>query len=102
MNKYFVNITADLDLKRDSETLSDTSTSVSSILERFHCHRSILKMQEAFNRPNNFSFHAVSEEEVQQEILRLDGTKSTPVGDIPAGMLKSDSHLPKRQYYLLQ
>ena len=35
MNKYFVNITADLDLKRDSETLSDTSISVSSILEHF-------------------------------------------------------------------
>ena len=45
MNKYFVNITADLDLKRDSETLSDTSTSVSSIIERFHCHQSILKIQ---------------------------------------------------------
>ena len=28
MNKYFVNVTADLHLKRDSETLSDTSTSV--------------------------------------------------------------------------
>ena len=30
MNKYFVNITVDLDLKRDSEILSDTLTSVSS------------------------------------------------------------------------
>ena len=89
MNKYFVNITADLDLKRESETLSDTSTNVSSILERFQCHQSILKIQEAFNTPDNFSFHEVSEDEVRQEILRLDGTKSTPDGDIPAGMLKS-------------
>ena len=89
MNKYFVNITADLDLKRESETLSDTSTNVSSILERFQCHQSILKIQEAFNRPDNFSFHEVSEDEVRQESLRLDGTKSTPGGDIPAGMLKS-------------
>ena len=89
MNKYFVNITADLDLKRDSETLSDTSTSVSSILERFHCHQSILKIQKTFNTPDNFSFHAVSEDEVRREMLRLDGTKSTPDGDIPAGILKS-------------
>ena len=89
MNKYFVNITADLDLKRDSETLFDTSTSASSILKRFHCHQGILEIQEAFNTPDNFSFHAVSEDEVRREILRLDGTKSTPVGDIPAGMLKS-------------
>ena len=89
MNKYFVNITADLDLKRDGETLSDTSTSVSSILERFHCHQSILKIQKAFNTRDNFSFYAASEDEVRQEILRLDGTKSNPVRDIPAGMLKS-------------
>ena len=86
MKKYFVNITTDLDLKRDSETLSDTSTSVSSILERFHCHQSILKI-------NNFSFHVVIEDEVRREILRLDGTKSTPVGDIPVGMLKSTNDI---------
>ena len=36
-----------------------------------------------------FPFHEVSEDEVRQEILRLDGTKSSPVGDISAGMLKS-------------
>ena len=93
MKKYFVNITTDLDLKRDSETLSDTSTSVSSILERFHCHQSILKIQEALNTPHNFSFHVVIEDEVRREILRLDGTKSTPVGDIPVGMLKSTNDI---------
>ena len=89
MKKYFVNIPADLALKRDSETLSDASTSVSSILERFHCHQSILKIQEAFNTSDNFSFHEISEGEALREILRLDGTKSTPVGDIPVEMLKS-------------
>ena len=65
MNKYFVNITADLDLERDSETLSDISTSVGSILERFNCHQSILKIQEVFNTLDNFSFHEVSEDEVR-------------------------------------
>ena len=62
MNKYFVNITANLDLKRDSETLSDTSTIFSSIFEGFHCHQSILKIQEAFNTTFNFAFHEISEE----------------------------------------
>ena len=65
MNKYFVNITADLDLKRDSETLSDTSTNVSSLLEKCHFHKSFLKIQEVFNTPDNFSSHEVSEEEVR-------------------------------------
>ena len=48
-----------------------------------------MKILEAFNTPDNFSFHEVSKNEVPQDILRSDGTKSTPVGDIPAGMLKS-------------
>ena len=73
---------------KDSEALSDTCTSVSSIIERFHCHENILKIQEAFNT-SNFSFHEISEDEFRQENLRLDGTKSTPIGNIPAGMLKS-------------
>ena len=55
MNKYFVNITADLDLKRDSETLSYTWTSASSILQKFHCHQSILKIQKAFNTPEQMA-----------------------------------------------
>ena len=92
-NKYFVNITADLDLKRDSESLSDTSTSVNSIFKRFHCHQSILKIQEVFNMPDNFCFYEVSEGEVRKKILRSNGTKSIPFGDVPAGMLKSITNI---------
>ena len=95
MNKYFVNVTADLHLKRDSETLSDTSKSVSRKLERFNCQQSILKIQEAFNIPDNLSFYEVSQDEVQQKVFRLDGTKSIPVAHILAEMLKStiDIHI---------
>ena len=46
------------------------------------------KIQEAINTPDKFSFHEVTEDEAQQEILRLDGIKAALVGDIPAGMLK--------------
>ena len=84
----FVNITADLALKRDRETPSGTSTSVNSILERFHRHQRILKIHGAFKIPDNFKVSLkfkleVSEDKVLQEILRLDGTKSAPSGDIP-------------------
>ena len=84
----FVNITANLALKRDRETPSGTSTSVNSILERFHRHQRILKIHGAFKIPDNFKVSLkfkleVSEDKVLQEILRLDGTKSTPSGDIP-------------------
>ena len=89
INKYFVNITSDLDFKRGREALSYTPTSVDGILERFHIHKSILKIREVCNTPDKFSFHELSEDEVRQEILRLDGSKCTPFGHIPAGMLKS-------------
>ena len=73
INKYFVNITAGLDLKRDSETHSDTPISQDGILERFDCHQSVLKVY-AFKTVVKFSFHEVTEGEVRQEILRLDDT----------------------------
>ena len=36
-----------------------------------------------------FYFHEITEDEIRQEISKLDGSKATPVGDIPAEMLKS-------------
>ena len=64
MNKYFVNVIADLDLKTDSETRSDTSTSLDGILERFRCHQNILEIQKALITPDTFSFHEVAEDKV--------------------------------------
>ena len=89
MNKYFVNIIADLDLKTDSETRSDTSTSLDGILERFRCYQNILEIQKAFVTPDKIPFHEVAEDKVQKEVMRLDATKATPVGDTLAGILKS-------------
>ena len=100
MNNYFVNITADLDLKRDSENFYDTPASVYNIKKKFQDHQSVLKIKKAFNVTDLFSFHEITEDEIRKEISKLDGSKATPVGDIPAEMLKSTtnfhvSHLTK-------
>ena len=58
------------------------------ILERDHCHQSILKIQKPFNTPDTISFYEVTEDKVWKETFRLDGAKATPVGDIPVGLLK--------------
>ena len=86
MNNYFVNVTADLDLKRDSENFYDTPASVYNIKKKYQAHQSILKIKEAFNVTDLFSFHEITEDEIQREISKLDGSKATPVGDIPAKM----------------
>ena len=36
-----------------------------------------------------FPFREITEDEIRKEISKLDGSKATPVGDIPAEMLKS-------------
>ena len=81
MNNYFLNITADLDLKRDSENFYDTPASVYNTKKNFQVHQSILEIKKAFN--------VIDLDEIRKEISKLDGSKATPVGDIPAEMLKS-------------
>ena len=95
MNNYFVNITADLDLKRDTEKLYDIPAKVNNTKKKFQDHQSILKIKKAFNVTDLFYFHEITEDEIRKEISKLDGSKTTPVGDIPAEMLKStiDAHV---------
>ena len=83
MNNYFVNITADLDLKQNSENL------VYNIKKKFQDHQNIFKIKKAFDVTDLFSFHEITEDETQKKISKLDGSKATPVGDIPAEILKS-------------
>ena len=89
MNNYFVDITGDLELKRDSESIYDTPATMYNIKKKFQDHQSILKIKKAFNVTDLFSFHGITEDETRKEISKLDGSKATPVGDIPAEMLKS-------------
>ena len=88
-NNYFVNITADLDLKRDTEKLYDIPAKVNNTKKKFQDHQSILKIKKAFNVTDWFSFHEITEDEIRKEISKLDRSKATPVDDIPAEMLKS-------------
>ena len=48
-----------------------------------------MKINEAFNVTYLLSFHEITEDEIWKRISKLDGSKATPVGDIPAEMLKS-------------
>ena len=89
MNNYFVHVTADLDLKPDNEDFYDTPASVDNINKKFQDHQSVLKIKKAFNVTHLFPFYEITEDEIRKEISKLNGSKATPVGDIPAEMLKS-------------
>ena len=79
MNNYFVNVTADLDLKRDSENFYDTPASVYNIKKKCQDHQSVLKIKKALNVTDLFSFHGITEDEIRKEISKLDGSEATPV-----------------------
>ena len=67
MNNYFVNITADLDLKRDTEKLYDIPAKVNNTKKKFQDHQSILKIKKAFNVTDLFSFHEITEDEITED-----------------------------------
>ena len=93
MNKFFINITKSLNLKEDH---GSSPVILNVILwMKFIFHASIDKIRNTYESNKKFSFQQVTKEHLRQVILRIDGSKATPVGNIPADMLKVtlDIHL---------
>ena len=84
MNKFFISFTKSLKLKEEQ----GNPIPLNDILEKFSFHPSIDEIRKTYERDKNFFFHQVTEKHVRQVILSIDGSKATPVGDIPADMLK--------------
>ena len=93
MNIFFINITKGLELKEDNKSNANT---LEDVLDAFSSHPSIERIRRTIKTNEKFSFQPVPEDLVREIILSLDASKATPVGDIPADILKStvDIHLP--------
>ena len=97
MITFFVNITESLDLKKDDDSLNPiNSKNINNILEKHKHHPSVHVINRAFMTNEKFSFKFVTEDLVREEVMNLDGSKATPIGDISVDILKStvDIHLP--------
>ena len=57
--------------------------------KKFQDHQSILEIKKAFKVTDFFSFLEITQDEIRNEISKLDGSKATPVGDISAEMFMS-------------
>ena len=92
MNNFYINIAKDLELKKDSK---GKLNNLEDILKAYESRVSIEKIKKVIKTTEKFSFHNVKDDEVQKIIMNLDGSKATPVGDIPTDMLKQaiDIHL---------
>ena len=80
-------------VKKDSK---GKLNNLEDILKAFESHPSIEKIKKAITTTEKFSFRNVKDDEMQKFIMNLDGSKATPVGNIPTDMLKQtiDIHLP--------
>ena len=83
MNKFFINITKSLNLKKVQGNVI-----LEDIFKKVIFHLSIDKIRKTYESNKTFSFQQVTEEQMRQVISCIDGSKATPVGDIPADILK--------------
>ena len=72
MNNFFINITKNLELKKDSK---GKLNNLKYILKAFESHPSIEKIKKAINTTEKFSFRNVNDDEVRKFIINLDGLK---------------------------
>ena len=96
MNTFFVNITEGLDVKDDDSSLNPiNSEKINDLLEKHKHHPSVHKISQTFMTNEKFSFKFVTEDQVREVIMNLDGSRGTPIDDISVDILKStvDIHL---------
>ena len=74
MNNFFINITKDLELKKDSE---GKLNNLEDILKAFEVHPSIAKNKKAISTTEKFSFCHVKHDDVRKFIMNLDGSNFT-------------------------
>ena len=81
-------------LKIDRPILSELSDDpVVNTVENFSHHASVLKIKEARNSSDCFSFKLVTIEDICEEILALDASKATQRDEIPTKIIKNNSDI---------
>ena len=90
-NDFFTNTASNLQLKNDFKSYKDFN--MNDLLMRFKDHPSIKKIDEIFPTGNIFFFKNVTNDDVQNEILSLDNSKATQLGDIPVNLLKGTTDI---------
>ena len=92
MNKYFVNITKTLRLKRSKKY---NTNDIDILTSQFKDHASIKKIELSYPEivPDTFKFTLVSSEDVKKEIMNLNVKKSSSSKAIPATILKQSVHI---------
>ena len=86
MNNYFVNITKHLDIPQKGD--NQDKMGVDGAIKSFEYHPSVISIKNNVTYTSLFNFSLVGENQVKQEILKLNPSKATGCDYIPAKILK--------------
>ena len=95
-NEYFVNITGSLNVGKAELNLLPTDGIVDPInvaITKYNLHPSVKRIKDNFHPFRMFEFVPVSMENIYKQLDRLDPKKATPLGSIPAKILKGSSDI---------
>ena len=102
LNKSFSNAVKNLDIKEpihlykniDSNTnLSGNDQNITSILKKYEDHPSIIKIKENVNTSEQFSFHYIRAEEIEEKVKNIHINNGTCSDDIPAKIISECSDI---------
>ena len=79
-----VHITKSFNLKKDEDSSLNhiNSENINDILEKRKHHPSVHEISQVFMTNEKFSFKFVTEDLVREEVMNLDRSKATPIGDV--------------------
>ena len=99
MNNFFTNAVNELGIDRNIHVnhAINLNVSVEKAVLMYENHSSILKINELGYLHNNFSFHHISEESIDNVIKNMDSNKAYQRGNIPPKLLKMSSALVFRR-----
>ena len=84
MDTFFDNITKGIHVKKNNESSLNSFNyqNINDVLEKSKNHASVYEVRQTFMTDEKFSFKFVTDDLVKKEIMNLDGSKTTPNGDI--------------------
>ena len=96
LNEHFVNITDSLGIVENKDIIIPTigiEDPVEVAIKKFESHPSILKIRRHITSSEKYEFRAVTEDETNTQLVKLNPEKGAPVCCIPAKILKDNSDI---------
>ena len=100
MNDYFSNITKSLNIADNNENIAtsdEISDPVTAAIEKYRSHPSVMLIKGHYENVEVFDFRRASVVEFLEQVDNLNTKKASPIGSIPAKIIKDCSDLKYRE-----